>query len=151
MDERQHHDPGDGSNDAVEPIISVSRDVLQHVLPWSFLVPLRTPAEIMEIEEKSRCSILFHLLVAAGRWQTVMARRASLTVVPCPPACHALPPFLRIPDAFFLLTIDGNDRLPLGFKGFVRAIDMLKLGIPVGMRGAKSPLLVGFEGKAHLV
>src|SRR5215469_5474831 len=52
---------------------------------------------------------------------------------------------LEIPDEFFLLTIDGNDRLPLGFKSFARAIDVLKLGIPVGMRGALNPLLVGFE------
>ncbi len=57
----------------------------------------------------------------------------------------------EIPDEFFLLTIDGNDRLPLGFKGFARAIDVLKLGIPVCMRGTQSPLLVGFEGKAQLV
>src|SRR5258708_9838711 len=32
----------------------------------------------MEMEEKSRCSILFHLLVAGGRWQTVIIRAVSV-------------------------------------------------------------------------
>src|SRR5260221_7688120 len=36
------------------------------------------PRQLMEMEEKSRCSILFHLLVAGGKWQTVMARPVSL-------------------------------------------------------------------------
>lgn len=60
------------------------------------------------------------------------------------------PAVLEIPDQLLLLTIDGNDRIALGFKGFAGAID-LKLGIAVCMRGAQSPLLVGFEGKAHFV
>jgi hypothetical protein len=58
---------------------------------------------------------------------------------------------LRIPHQLFLLTIDGNDRLPFGFKRFASAIDVLKLGIPVGMRSSLDALLGGFEGKAHLV
>src|SRR5260221_14327806 len=37
------------------------------------------PRQLMEMEEKSRCSILFHLLVAGGKWQTVMARPVSFT------------------------------------------------------------------------
>ena len=32
------------------------------------------PRQFMEMWENSRCSILFHLLVPGGRWQTVMAR-----------------------------------------------------------------------------
>ena len=39
------------------------------------LVAGQGPArQFMEMWENSRCSILFHLLVPGGRWQTVMAR-----------------------------------------------------------------------------
>ena len=31
------------------------------------------PRQFIEMWAKSRCSILFHLLVPGGRWQTVMA------------------------------------------------------------------------------
>jgi hypothetical protein len=61
------------------------------------------------------------------------------------------PGVLEIPNQLFLLTIDGNDWLPFGFKRFASAIDVLKLGIPIGMRCSLNALLGGFEGKAHLV
>ena len=35
------------------------------------------PLQFMLIKEKSRCSILFHLLVAGGRWQTWMGKPSS--------------------------------------------------------------------------
>jgi hypothetical protein len=54
---------------------------------------------------------------------------------------------LRIPNQLLLLAIDGNDRLSFGFKSFANAIDVLKLGIPVGMRSTLNALLGGFEGK----
>ena len=31
------------------------------------------PRQFIEIAEKSRCSILFHLLVPGGKWHTVMS------------------------------------------------------------------------------
>jgi hypothetical protein len=35
------------------------------------------PRQLMEMKGNSRCSLLFHLLVAGGRWQMVMARPVS--------------------------------------------------------------------------
>src|SRR2546423_15531081 len=35
------------------------------------------PRQLSVIKENSRCSILFHLLVPGGRWQTVMGIRNS--------------------------------------------------------------------------
>src|SRR6266704_1868568 len=55
-------------------------------------------------------------------------------MVSCPLACHSLPLFLK---------------LPISFKGFPGAIDLLKLGISVGMYGPLNPLLIRFEGKPH--
>ena len=55
--------------------------------------------------------------------------------------------FLRIPNQFFLLAIDGNDRLSFGFKSFANAIVVPKLAIPVGMHFTLNALLGGFEGK----
>ncbi len=40
---------------------------------------------------------------------------------------------------------------PLASKVFAGSIDVLQLGIPVGRRCSFNALLVGFEGKAHLV
>src|SRR5438034_1022491 len=57
------------------------------------------------------------------------------------------PSLLEIPNQLFLLTIDGNDRLPCGFKSFAGAIDMLKLGIPVGMRSSSMLFLVALREK----
>src|SRR5436305_5850753 len=54
---------------------------------------------------------------------------------------------LEISDQLFLLTIDGNHWIPLGFKGFTATIDLLKLGVSVWMRCPLDRLLVGFEGK----
>src|SRR5271166_2454684 len=36
------------------------------------------PRQLRVIKENRRCSILFHLLVPGGRWQTVMGKRNSL-------------------------------------------------------------------------
>src|SRR5260370_17550271 len=65
--------------------------------------------------------------------------------LPCSPSV------LEIPHQLFLLTIDRNDRLPFSFKSFAGAIDVLKLGIAVGMRCSLNALLGGFEGKPHRV
>ena len=35
------------------------------------------PRQLMEMKENSRCSILFHLLVPGGKWQTVIVRPVS--------------------------------------------------------------------------
>ena len=39
------------------------------------------PRQLSVIKENRRCSILFHLLVPGGRWQTVMGIRNSLASV----------------------------------------------------------------------
>jgi len=49
----------------------------------------------------------------------------------------------------FLLTIHRNHWLARRFKGFPRAIDLLKLGVSVGMHGSLNRLLVRFKGKSH--
>src|SRR5260370_30644609 len=56
------------------------------------------------------------------------------------------PVVLKIANQLFLLTIHRNHRLPSSFKGFPGAIDLLKLGISVGMYGPLNPLLVRFDG-----
>src|SRR5439155_20537062 len=58
-----------------------------------------------------------------------------------------LPIVLEISHQLFLLTIDGNHWIPLCFKSFPSAIDLLKLGVSVCMRCSLDRLLVGFEGK----
>jgi hypothetical protein len=60
------------------------------------------------------------------------------------------PAVLESADQLFLLTINGNDWLAFGFKSFTGSIDVLKLGIAVGMRCSLKALLGGFEGKAPL-
>ena len=44
------------------------------------------------------------------------------------------PVVLELANQLFLLAIDGNDWLPFGCISFPGAIDVLKLGVPVGMR-----------------
>src|SRR6266704_826291 len=59
------------------------------------------------------------------------------------------PIVLEISNEFLLLTINGNHRQALGFKGFPGSIDLLKLGGSIGMRCPLDRLLGSFEGTSH--
>ena len=58
-----------------------------------------------------------------------------------------LPVVLEISNQFLLLTIDGNHWLTFGFEGLTATVDVLKLGVPVGMRSPLNRLLIGLEAK----
>ena len=61
-----------------------------------------------------------------------------------------LPPVvLEIANQLLLLTIHGNHRLAGCFKGLPCSIDLLKLGVSIGMRCPLDRLLVRLEGKSH--
>src|SRR5258708_38696775 len=58
------------------------------------------PRQFWVMNENRRCSILFHLLVPGGRWQTVMARSSS-SANRCSSSFHkrTLAPLLPPPSA----------------------------------------------------
>ena len=55
----------------VRPVAVVVAPIRSTIIWWLFS---GRPRQFMVIWENSRCSILFHLLVPGGRWQTVIAQ-----------------------------------------------------------------------------
>ena len=58
------------------------------------------------------------------------------------------PMVLEVSNEFLLLTIHGNHREALRFKGLPGSIDLLKLGVSISMRCPLDRLLVRFEAKS---
>src|SRR6266404_5583497 len=133
------------------------------------------------MKEKSRCSILFHLLVPGGRWQTMMSRPSSLAsfwssrfhsrtrepLLPPPPAFAgaglavissrvALRAIFaaivtEIPDQFFFLGVDRDYRLLFRQSCGYLGVDAAKLRIPVGVAVALLGLAVGLQAVARRI
>src|SRR6266446_7053623 len=108
------------------------------------------------MKEKSRCSILFHLLVPGGRWLTTMSRPSWLAsfcnsrfhnrtrepLLPPPSAVMSrrialgaifAPVVAEIPDQFLFLGVDRDHRLLFNQSGGHLGVDVAELCIPVGV------------------
>jgi hypothetical protein len=66
--------PVSSSARTVSPVVVLVAPIRSTMIWW--LVSGR-PRQLRVIWENSRCSILFHLLVPGGRWQTVIVRPVS--------------------------------------------------------------------------
>src|SRR5229473_833161 len=100
------------------------------------------PRQFPVMNEKSRCSILFHLEVPGGRWRMIKVRPISSASF-CSSVFHnrlrllSLPPFapgiLEVADQFLLLTIDRDRRLACRQRCRHAVVDVVELGIPIRM------------------
>src|SRR5665811_2251416 len=56
------------------PVVVVVAPIRLRIVSW---LVRGLPCQLRVIWENSRCSILFHLLVPGGRWQTLISRPVS--------------------------------------------------------------------------
>src|SRR3989304_4038914 len=111
--------------------------------------------------ENIRCSILFHLLVPGGKWQTVrrkprrsanscnapFLKRDRLPLLPPPPP----PAVLEIPDQFLLFRVHRHARLTSALELPHPGVDVLELRVAVGMRHPFPRLAIGLEAVTRLL
>src|SRR5918911_4200305 len=70
------------------------------------------PRQFWVMNEKRRCSILFHLLVPGGRWHTLIGRASSLASV-CSSTFHSRNRYPLLPPPAAMI----NKEEAVGYKG----------------------------------
>src|ERR1035437_807456 len=66
--------PSSSSAITLRPVVVVVAPMRLRIVSW---LGRGLPCQFLVIWENKRCSILFHLLVPGGRWQTLMSRPVS--------------------------------------------------------------------------